>query len=170
MEKVSSSKLNKVIRQLAEERDNLTSLIYTNKTFSAFTGEEPEDARPDVHIEDTLAEIEKLDSKVVEYKTKLFTYNLMTEIPDQNMSLAQALVWLPIANNRLSVLKNLINIREKQRQNIPHVASNGDVIVEYIYANFDTEKIKEEYIELQNKITDVQLKINELNCIDAIEI
>ena len=161
----TSSEINKYLQLLKSKKIDLELDIREFSSFNVLGDDNVEDNRPEFDLLESMYKLTELNKEEIRIKTALNTFNNITRL-DCGLTIAQALVRLPQLNEEKRAIAPLIRRRLPVRKSL---SSNGSII-EYNYANYDIEKAKEYYDELDKKITDIQLQLNVTNNKSVIDV
>ena len=154
----TSAEAAKLLRKLEEEKKFLENNERQSCTFIAATNEDIELARPAYDYCKSSDEISAIQEKIRKVKHSINKFNIEHEVPGFNMTVDQMLVYIPQlsqAKQRLSAMKNRLT---RQRMDV-RVAG----IIEYLYANYDVEKAKEDYERVSDELSRAQTALDVLN-------
>lgn len=154
----SSAELNKELKKLKREKDFLLSKETDNAVFTVEKSENVEDVRPEFNFEENSDEILEINIKIISIKHELNLFNVRTILPC-GLSIDRALIYLPMLKERADKYKVYAQHPTKTRL-LPYESGN---FIQYRYTNYDTEKVKEEFDDLMNFITTIQLELDEIN-------
>ena len=93
--KYTSAEAAKLLRGLNEEEAALKEEIRKKSTFLAAMGEDPKTVRPEFNLKESLRDLNRLDERIRSVKHALNVFNSTTVIPEINMTIDQALVYIP---------------------------------------------------------------------------
>ena len=129
----TSASASKFIRSLEQEKAHLIARERENATYILSQGEEA--LPPEYDYEKTFALVDEIDCKVRAVRHALHAFNATTIIPEEGITIDEALVLMAQLNNKLSRLERLRSNEAKKR--CPTGVFRGNTIVEYEYANYD---------------------------------
>ena len=139
--KYTSAQANKILVGLNVDRDALLSKEQLGLEFTAATCENLDDARPPYDYAAVQAELAEIEAKIRKVKHAINTFNVSHEIPEFNMTIDMALVYIPQLTQRKNKLAGMRNRLAKMRcQNY-----DGSNLINYTYANYDIEKADADY-------------------------
>ena len=150
--KLTPAEANKLLRRLNDDREKLLELERQSCTFVAATVENLEDARPAYSYDDTRRALREIDGQVRRLKHALNRFNVSQLLPGLDMTIDQALVYIPQLTQRKRVLAGMRTIPEKQR----NVSARSANLIEYTYANFDPARVEADYAEAAEELARVQ--------------
>ena len=160
--KVTSNELNKMIRNLEDEKSSFQIEEQLNSTFRAAVGEDVEDLRPDYNFAEIEAKFIEIDNKIMSYKHALNMFNINTEIC--GLTIDQVLIKMPQITRRLRVLDAMRQQSKKKRASI-----TGNVI-DYSYTSYDPEEAEQEYQRLNTLLNKYQVELDKVNTTITFEI
>ena len=159
----SSAELSKILKRLNSEYYTVSEKESELSCFVAAIDENIEDVRPDYDYEETQKNIEVLQKKIIKIKHSLNIFNTSTILPGFDITIDQALVYMPFLTKRIYTLDSMSNKSSKTRR------INGNFI-EYTYTNYDTEKAKKDYERLSDILEKLQLALDKINQEKLIEL
>ena len=154
----TSAEAAKLLRKLNEEKYSLEETERQSITFVAATTEDIETARPKYDYAETQREISELEAKIRKVKHAINKFNLEHELPGFDMTVDQALVYIPQLTKRKSKLSGMSTKLPKERGS---ARMNG--VIEYTYANYDTKEVKKEFRRVSDELSRVQTALDTLN-------
>ena len=157
--KYTSAEAAKLLRSLAEELEAIKDAETASREFVAATVEDLETVRPEYDFANTQKEIERLQKEIRKVKHAINVFNTTTVIPELNMTIDEALVYIPqlsITKNKLSNMRNrLAKSREYSR--------SGSSIIEYRYANYDIAAADAEFKRVSDLLAKAQNALDVVN-------
>ena len=157
--KITSAEANKLLRKLSDERCALLEKEMQNRVFTAATVENIEDARPAYSYAETQEKLAALDEKIRHVKHALNRFNLTQELPGLDMTIDQALIYIPQLSDRKRRLADLRLIPAKQRNTVPRTGN----LIEYTYANFDPAQADADYTAAADELARIQNALDLVN-------
>lgn len=165
--KLTISEASRQIRILNSKKTGIEVKEGNARSFIAATTEDIEAVRPAYDYEQTQAEIATIDEKVRKIKHALALFNTTTLVPGfEDMTVDQLLIYIPQMNKQLEKLDSLRNQPARQRKINAHSGS----IIDYEYANFDTDKVAADYEVLAERIAKAQSAIDIINNTETIDV
>ena len=165
--KLTIAEASRQIRLLNSKKAGIEIKEGNARTFIAATTEDIETVRPKYDYEQTQEEIADIDKKVREIKHALAVFNTSTVVPGfEDMTVDQILIYIPQLNKQLEKLDLMRGQPAKQRK----INSHSGNIIDYEYANFDTEKVAADYAALAELIAKAQSAIDIINNTETIEV
>lgn len=167
--KCTSAQAAKVLRQLKEEYRLITEKESNAKVFLAAVGEDPEELRPAYDYEATQKAIRLIEEKIRKIRHAINLFNVSQKVGD--MTIDEVLVYLPQLQQRREKLLGMTGRRPKQRaeQYFGRYGKTSPVI-DYEYANYDIDKVEEDYKEICEEIGNVQAALDIVNSTVEMEI
>ena len=99
-------------------------------------------------------------------KHAINTFNVTHAVPDfDDLTIDQALVYLPQLSNRVSKLKSMAAALPRER-----VVSYGSNIIDYEIANYDIAEAERAYHSEQEKLRNLQIALDRANSGETIGI
>ena len=164
--KITSAEANKLLRKLNDERCALLEKEMQNHIFTAATVENIEDARPAYSYTETRDALEALDAQIRKIKHALNAFNLKQTLPGFDMTIDQALIYIPQLSERKRRLADLRLTPAKQRNTVPRTGN----LIEYTYANFDPAQADADYTAAADELARVQNALDLVNSTVQFEI
>ena len=163
----TSAEASKLLRKLTDEKEALIVNENQSKTYVVATTENEEELRPDYDYNITSAKLNEINDKILKIKHAINLFNVTHEVPETNdLTIDQVLIAMPQLNERkdkLSKMKNRLP-KFRSRSNI------GSNIIEYDYVNYDINQVSNDYNEICEKISKMQLELDKINNTDKMEI
>ena len=157
--KVTSAQANKILRKLNDDKAMLLENESESSTFVAATVENIEDARPAYSYDEVRRRVNELDSLIRRVKHAINLFNTKSVLPGTDMTIDEALVYIPQLTQRKNSLYRMRLTPEKQRRD----TSRGTNIIEYTYANFDPKKAGEDYDKASDELARLQNALDLVN-------
>lgn len=158
--KMTSAEASKLLRQLTDQLNSLESMEQTTRSYVAATIEDPESVRPEYDYSETQAQIIELENKIRAVKHAIYLFNTQTVIPVFNMTVDSMLVFLPQLSHRKAKLSRMKNVLPKERCG---GRTGSTPFIEYRYANYDLEKVKEDYEAVSALLYRAQTALDNVN-------
>lgn len=157
--KMTSAQAAKLLRSLNDELFDLLSNENNTKTFTARTSEDIESVRPEYDYADTLAKQIELQTKIRKLKHRINVFNSVTVIGEFDMTIDEMLVYIPQLTSMKNKLASMKDILPKQRDR----AYRATGVIDYIYANYDVSKAKEDYLKTADELARAQTALDFVN-------
>lgn len=155
---LTSKAANKLLKKLTADIKSLREKENSSSTFKASLEEDVESCRPEYSFKETRQEVEKLEMQVLKLKHAINKFNVETKLDGFDITIDQALAYLPTLNEKLRRLNGMINRLPKER-----VSLYDTKIIDYVYTNYDIDEVKKEYTETMDKIFRLQLALDIVN-------
>lgn len=157
--KYTSAEAAKLLRGLNEELALVMNSEKASKEFVAAISEDVESVRPEYNFSNTQKEIERLQQEIRKVKHAINVFNTTTVIPELNMTIDEALVYIP----QLSAHKNkLAMMRNRLAKTREYNHSYGNII-EYNYANYDVKEADAEFKRVSDLLAKAQTALDVVN-------
>lgn len=154
--KLTSAEASKLLNSLNAEKKMLLNKEEQSCVFIAATCENLEDACPEYSYSDMQMQLYDLDKKIRILKHAINVFNVMCVLPVYDMTIDQALVYIP----QLSAIKQKL---ERMSERLPKTRirdGSGSDIIEYSYANYDVLDAELDYKNVSFELARLQ------NCLD----
>lgn len=155
----TSASAAKFIRRLEDEKARLLTSERENATYVLAQGEE--ELPPEYDYEQSFAQVDEIDHKVRQVRHALHAFNAVTLIPEEGITIDEALVLMAQLNNKLRRLDMLRSNQAKRR--CESGLFHGNAVIEYEYANYDVKRAAEDYRALYERIAELQLRLDLVN-------
>lgn len=162
----TSAQANKLLKKLQEEHDDLLAVERQSYFFVAATTEDIELARPAYDYEKVQGKLLDLERQIRHVKHCINVFNTTHKIEGFDMTIDQALVYIPQLTNQKQKLGLMASSLEKKRL----TGSSRTNLIEYQYANFDLQKVQEDYAAVSDELTKVQIALDRINTTAVMEI
>lgn len=157
--KITPDGAQKLIRSLEEERQQLAGKIDKLSTFVVAVSEgNPEELRPDFNCMETIKEVDCINEKIRKIKHSRNIFNTTTLLPEEDITLDEALVQMAMLNKNYEYYIKLGNRQTRERNR----TSYGNEI-EYTYTNYDIQEIKNYGKNMYERMLEIQSKLNLVN-------
>ena len=168
--KYTSAQAAKLLRKLTEEKNAL--LISERKTsvFTAATTEDKEAVRPEYDYTATQAGITSIDKKIRIVKHALNLFNTQTVIPGFDITIDEALVYMPQLKERESKLSNMKQRLQKGERIGATTYGRQSALIEYSYPNYMVEDAKRDYEAVVDELAKLQNALDLVNSTVELEI
>lgn len=167
--KCTSSELAKLLRSLKEAEKLILSNERKSMFFSAALSEDIEEIRPEYEYKKLQEELMEIGRKIRVIKHALNCFNVSTRLPGMDITIDQALVYLPQLTARKEKLdkmqKHLARERVEDRWD-----RSRSMIAEYEFANYDLNQVREDYKKVNDELTAVQNALDRVNITELIEV
>ena len=166
--KVTSAQASKMLKKLQIEYNDLLRLEDKTSTFLAAVGEDVESVRPAYSYEETREKATKLASDIRKIKHAINIFNTVTVLPGFNMTIDEALVFIPQLTAKIGRLNGMKSVLPKERQEIYGRSSTN--LIDYKYANYDIAKAESDFYQANDTLARVQLALDSVNNSELFEI
>lgn len=166
MKLITSAGANKLIKALEDEKNYLISIEQSSNTYIGIEGQK-EDI-PKYDYEEVSKELEEIDSKVRKVKHAINVFNTTTYLPNSDITIDAALVKMAQLNIRKNTLDRMRKRLPKERN--PSFMMHSNYVVEYVYVNYDLDKVNQDYKDICQQITELQLALDTCNQTISFEI
>lgn len=155
----TSAQANKILKKLNEDRDRLQREYYEKSTFVAAIEENIADVKPDFNLKEAELKIAEIEEKIIEVKHAINVFNTTHKV--DGMTVDEILILIPQLTQKKKRLGLLALGLEKKRE---YSSSNH---IEYKYANYSIDEAKKMLDEVTNKLSELQLKLDDINRSEA---
>lgn len=162
----TSAETAKILRKLNEDVEELYAQETQRNTFIVASGEDAESLRPDYDFDATRAKINELEGKIRQVKHALNIFNLTHKLPGFELTVDEALVYIPQLTRAKTRLAGMQSVLPKTREKS---GSQGSII-DYRLANFDPESAKQAYNAVSDELARVQTALDVLNSTEKLEL
>ena len=162
MAKITSAEASKILKKLNEELNSVMRKEEQSKDFLAALGEDPETVRPKYDYADTSKKIAEIETKIRLLKHSINVFNTTTIVPEINMTIDQALIYIPQLSKKCNKLWEMMNKLPKTRENAA-MYGRGNSIIDYRYINYDVDEVKRDYYWWKNELDVAQLQLDLVN-------
>ena len=164
--KYTSAEANKLLKALETKRETLLRKEEKSSKFTISVGEDIEEVRPEYDFLGTQAEVAEVNAKIRAVKHAISVFNTTHTVPGfGDMTIDQALVYLPQLSGQVRKLKNMAIALPRERKEL--YRSN---LVEYDIANYDPEEAAREFEAKQEELSSLQLALDAANTGATMEI
>lgn len=165
--KYTSQEAAKLLKSLNEQHELIVLNEQQSSSFVAAVSEDIESVRPEYDyaaVQDKLDSIER-DIRKIKHAVNIF--NSTHNVPGFDMTIDQALVFIPQLTAKKNRLFGLANAIAKQRE---RGAFQQGGIIDYRYANYDVETAKRDYKAIGELISKLQSALDLVNSTETMEI
>jgi hypothetical protein len=163
---ITSAGANKLIKALEDEKNYLISIEQSSNTYIGIEGQK--DDIPKYNYEEVSKDLEEIDNKVRKVKHAINVFNTTTFLPNSDITIDVALVKMAQLNIRKNTLDRMRKRLPKERN--PNFMMHSNYVVEYVYVNYDLEKVNQDYKHICEQITELQLALDICNQTMSFEI
>ena len=118
----------------------------------------PEELRPEFDFTATVDGIRSIDEKIRKIKHARNVFNTTTVLPEEKMTVDEALVLMATLNNNYGYFADLGNRQPKTRNRTQY---KGEI--EYTYTNYNIGEAKKLAKDMYERILEIQSKLNLVN-------
>lgn len=161
MIEMTSAEAAKALKKLNEELNSVMLKEEQGKDFLASLGEDPESVRPKYDYADTSKKIAEIEAKVRLLKHSINVFNATTSVPEINMTIDQALIYIPQLSKKCAKLSEMMHKLPKAREATAY-GRNGSII-DYRYINYDLEEVERDYYNCKKELDRAQLQLDLIN-------
>ncbi len=155
----TSASANKYLRRLQDEKDRL---LRSEQEVSTFVLAEGETAEPPAYDYGAVRErVAQLDAEARAIRHALHRFNMRTTLPDQGITIDEALILLAQLSGRKDRLNALASRQPKERLSDRYLGGSGQI--EYRYANYDPAQAEADYRAVSDEISALQLALDLVN-------
>lgn len=158
---VTSAEASKMLKKLLEEKNILLANERQSCLFNASLGEDVESVRPVYDYEETQRALDSCNRKIRALKHAINRFNISQTVGDSDMTIDQALVYIPQLTEMRSRLYDMQSRLPKQRTSVGGIGSN--TVIDYRYTNYSVEKAKEDYIQASDELRMIQTALDVVN-------
>lgn len=162
----TSAEAAKLLRGLNEKLSLLLSKENQSKEFVAAINEDIESVRPQYHYANVQQEIDQLEQQIRKLKHAINVFNTTHKVPNFDMTIDEMLVYIPQLSARKMKLQRMANRLPKERK----VTMSGSNIIDYVYANYDVEKVEQDMRDTSDLLAQAQTALDLVNNSETIEI
>lgn len=166
--KYTSAKANKLLKKLNEEYNSLISEEGKSSTFLAAIGEDPESVRPEYNYERTQAALSNLEKRIIKIKHAINLFNTSHKLPGFELTVDEALVYIPQLSQRVKKLAEMKTRLPKAREEKEYYGRSS--IIDYRYTNYDRNVVIDDYEKAFDKLSAIQTALDTLNNSEELEI
>ena len=157
----TSAEANKLLKGIEARIEDLKNKEKKSRSFHAASTEDPEVLRPAYDFEETQKQIAALEKDV-----RIVKHNVTHTVPDfDELTIDQALVYLPQLSNRVSKLKLMAAALPRER-----AMSYGSNIIDYEIANYNIAGAEQMYRSEQERLRKLQTALDRANSGETMEI
>jgi len=157
---LTSSEANKLVKTYLDELQRLHDIENQSSIFTVAVTENVEDVRPVYSFETTQARFCEINAKIRKVKHAINVFNTTTVLNGFDMTIDEALVYLPQLTNCLSKLSHMATKLPKSRACNRYSSSN---VIEYEYTNYAPEDADAFCVEIRTRISKLQTALDTVN-------
>lgn len=148
-------------KKLNEEYNSLISEEGKNSTFLAVMGEDPESVRPEYDYERTQAALSNLEKRIIRLKHAINLFNTSHKLPGFDLTVDEALVYIPQLSQRVKKLAEMKTRLPKARKEKEYYSRSN--IIDYRYTNYDRNVVIDDYEKAFDELSAIQTTLDTLN-------
>ena len=164
--KYTSAEAAKLLRSLNEQHDMLVSRELQSSTFVAALSEDIESVRPEYDYEKTKAQLTELERRIRMVKHAINVFNTTHTVPGFDMTIDEALVYMPQLTTRKNRLADMASELPKKRER-GGAQSN---IIDYRYTNYEPSAAEADMLELGDRLAKLQNALDKVNTTEKMDI
>ena len=166
--KYTSAKANKLLKKLNEEYNSLITEEEKSSTFLAAMGEDPESVRPEYDYEKMQAALTNLEKRIIKLKHAINLFNTSHKLPGFELTVDEALVYIPQLSQRVKKLAEMKARLPKAREEKEYYGRSS--IIDYRYTNYDRNVVIDDYEKAFDELSAIQTALDTLNNSEELEI
>ncbi len=158
---MTSSEMNKVLKKLYAERDQLLGHEMKTSSFVAATTENIEEIRPEYDLPATNEALREIEIKIRDFKHRLNVFNSTHVVEEVGMTIDEILIYLPQQHMRVATLENMT--RRLPRERVPSQYNARTNMIEYNYLNYDLADAQRLYQAAAEELSRTQIALDRVN-------
>ncbi len=162
MAELTSAEAAKILRKLNDELAAVSAKEEQSREFVAALGEDVESVRPDYSYSETRGRIDELEGKIRLLKHAINVFNTTTLVPEIDMTIDQALIYIPQLTGKCARLRSMMSKLPKVRETVRGMGHNNPVI-DYRYINYDPAEAERDYRECKRELDRAQIQLDLVN-------
>ena len=155
---LTSKAASKMVKKLEADLSSLKDKDSMSSTFKASVGEDVESCRPAYNFNESHKQMEVIQMQILKLKHAINKFNVETKLEGFDMTIDQALTYMPMLRSRSMKLKNMKDALPKKR-----VESYNTQIVDYTYINYDVNDVEKAYETVTDTLSKLQLALDDAN-------
>lgn len=164
--KYTSAEAAKLIKALNEQHEMLVDRESQSSSFIAALSEDIETVRPEYDYAETKAQLLEIERKIRIVKHAINVFNTTHTVPGFDMTIDEALVYMPQLSERKRRLYPMSLALPKKRER-GGVQSN---IIDYRYANYDVPTVAADMTAAGDLLARLQTALDIVNTTERMEI
>lgn len=165
--KITLNEAKKMLLKLQSDKEFLLHRIDDLATYVAAVSENEEELRPEFSLEETVAEIEEIDKKIIKIHCARNRANNRMVLKPSGITIMEALIKLPILNMELKKWE-LLAMKQMKTRVKDSYGRNKDI--EYVYANYPLEYAKKKYEQYRDEIAEIQAELDRVDITETFEV
>ena len=165
--KITSAEANKLLKTL---NDDITAILEEEKQvceFNVASGEDEDKLRPEYDYFDFQARLTALERKVRKIKHALNVFNTTTVVPGFDMTIDEALVYLPQLTRDVHKYSAMKSNPPRRRYDDRY---NSKSYIDYIVLNYDRTLVAKDYETERDMLCTLQLALDSVNTSKQFEV
>ena len=158
---MTSSELNKELKNLQHERNQILEMEENAALFIAAITENVNDVRPEYSLPETDDRLIQLEKQIREIKHRLNVFNSTYVIDELGMTIDEVLVFLPQQKQRVDKLSQYA--RQPAKKRITDRYGSRSNLVEYEYANYSQDEANRLYMQANEQLSKAQIALDRVN-------
>lgn len=158
---VTSAEASKLLKKIMDEKKVKQMYEQQSYVFNASLGENIESVRPAYDYEETSNYIDSCNEKIRIIKHAINLFNTSQIVGNTNMTIDQILVYIPQLTEKKNKLSDMQMRLPKQRTSVRGMGNN--TVIDYIYTNYDINKVKEDYQAVSDELRKLQTALDVVN-------
>lgn len=170
--KYTSAEAGKLVKKLEDKVRDILEVEGKTAIFRAASGEDADALRPEYDFLKTQEEIETLRSRIRAVKHAINVFNTTHTLPGfEELTIDQALVYIPQLSNRKETLRQMAAHLPKERVEDSHYRFGSRTsYIDYEVTNYNSDDVKEAYAATSDTLSALQLALDTVNTTETMEI
>ena len=169
--KYTSAEAGKLVKKLEDRVRDLLSMESKAAFFRVASGEDAESLRPDYNFNKTQAELEHLREQIRTVKHAINVFNTTHTLPGfDNLTIDQALVYIPQLSNRKETLRQMAAHLPKERVEDSNRYGSRMAFIDYELTNYDAADAGAAYNRTSETLAKLQLALDTVNTTETMDI
>ena len=124
--------------------------------------------RPEYNYERTQAALSNLEKRIIKIKHAINLFNTSHKLPGFELTVDEALVYIPQLSQRVKKLAEMKTRLPKAREEKEYYGRSS--IIDYRYTNYDRNVVIDDYEKAFDKLSAIQTALDTLNNSEELEI
>lgn len=159
MRELTSAAANKLLKALEDEKSYYLEMEADASIYVLAEGEKVE--APEYDYEATQQRIDEIDEKIRKIKHVINGFNTTTYLEPLSITIDEALVQMAQLNRKKMKLDTMRKRLPKSR--VKSDFYNRSNLIEYEYVNYEVSKVQEDYQQVCDQITSIQMALDLIN-------
>ena len=164
---MTSAEANKLLKTLNEDMESLCKEEALVREFNVASGEDEEKLRPEYDYEEVQDRLADLGEKIRKVKHAINVFNTTTTVPGFDMTIDEALVFLPQLHKRVT---KLADMKAKPVRRRCEERYGAKPYVDYVVINYDRNEVVQDHEEARDLLKKLQLAIDAVNTTETFEV